>query len=179
MENKSADSFTLRQFGSNIVATPAAAKSDNSLFSATDIISTGNLTDKNNVKSSYSFSHKGSFSGYQIPKTSPKTFYFANNGFYSSAELNGNYSTVDLYPFRSVYEVLSGGSAKVGFLRLMEGENETNGINVFKSESAEVDMNAPVYDMTGRMIAPAMRDLVGKQLPRGIYMVNGVKIIVK
>lgn len=179
VENKSADSFTLRQFGSNIVATPAAAKSGNSLFSATDIISTGNLTDKNNVKSSYSFSHKGSFSGYQIPKTSPKTFYFANNGFYSSAELNGNYSTVDLYPFRSVYEVLSGGSAKVGFLRLMEGENETNGINVFKSESAEVDMNAPVYDMTGRMIAPAMRDLVGKQLPRGIYMVNGVKIIVK
>ena len=179
VENKSADSFTLRQFGSNIVATPAAAKSGNSLFSATDIISTGNLTDKNNVKSSYSFSHKGSFSGYQIPKTSPRTFYFANNGFYSSAELNGNYSTVDLYPFRSVYEVLSGGSAKVGFLRLMEGENETNGINVFKSESAEVDMNAPVYDMTGRMIAPAMRDLVGKQLPRGIYMVNGVKIIVK
>jgi len=179
VENKSADSFTLRQFGSNIVATPAAAKSGNSLFSATDIISTGNLTDKNKVKSSYSFSHKGSFSGYQIPKTSPKTFYFANNGFYSSAELNGNYSTVDLYPFRSVYEVLSGGSAKVGFLRLMEGENETNGINVFKSESAEVDMNAPVYDMTGRMIAPAMRDLVGKQLPRGIYMVNGVKIIVK
>lgn len=179
VENKSADSFTLRQFGSNIVATPAAAKSGNSLFSATDIISTGNLTDKNKVKSSYSFSHKGSFSGYQIPKTSPKTFYFANNGFYSSAELNGNYSTVDLYPFRSVYEVLSGGSAKVGFLRLMEGENETNGINVFKSESAEVDMNAPVYDMTGRMIVPAMRDLVGKQLPRGIYMVNGVKIIVK
>jgi hypothetical protein len=139
--------------------------------------STGNLTDKAGKTSSYSFSHKGSFSGYKIPKGSPKTFYFANNGFYSSVELNSNYSTVDLYPFRSVYEVTGGGSAKVGFLRLIEGENETDGIDVFKTTSAEVDMNAPVYDLQGRMIAPSYRE--AKKLQSGMYVVNGVKIIVK
>ena len=179
VENKgeSEDCFTLRQYGSNIVATPDDAKSENTLFSATEMTSTGNLTDKAGKTNSYSFSHKGSFSGYKIPKSSPKTFYFANNGFYSSVELNSNYSTVDLYPFRSVYEVTGGGSAKVGFLRLIEGENETDGIDVFKATSAEVDMNAPVYDLQGRMIAPSYRE--AKKLQSGMYVVNGVKIIVK
>ncbi|MBR3011305.1 MAG: hypothetical protein IKH91_10975 [Prevotella sp.] len=174
VENKgeSEDCFTLRQYGSNIVATPAAAKSGNSLFSATEITATGNLNSEE-----YTFSHKGSFSGYKIPKESPKTFYFANGGFYSSAELKSTYTTVDLLPFRSVYEVLSPVTAKVGFLRLVEGENETSGIDVFKATSAEVDMNAPVYDLQGRMVAPSYREAKGLQ--NGLYVVNGVKIIVK
>ena len=174
VENKgdSEGSFTLRQYGSNIVATPAAAKSGNSLFSATEITATGNLNSEE-----YSFSHKGSFSGYRIPKESPKTFYFANGGFYSSAELKSTYTTVDLLPFRSVYEVPSNVTAKVGFLRLVEGENETSGIDVFKATSAEVDMNAPVYDLQGRMVAPSYREAKGLQ--NGLYVVNGVKIIVK
>ena len=177
VSNSGTGSFTVRQYDQNIVATPAVAKNGNTLFSITEIISTGNLTDKDGNTSQYTFSHKGSFSGYKIPKASPKTFYFANNGFYSSVELNSNYSTVDLYPFRSVYEVTAGGSAKIGFLRLMEGENETSGIDVFKATSAEVDMNAPVYDLQGRMIAPSYRE--AKSLQSGMYVVNGVKIIVK
>ncbi len=182
VENKGTDgAFTVNQKGSNIIATPEAAKSGNTLFSATKLESTGNLTDKNNNKSKYTFSHKGSFSGYKIPRENPKTFYFANNGFYSSVELKSYYTTVDLYPFRSVYEVTNiegGGNAKVGFLRFVEGENdsETDGIDVLKATS-EVDMNAPVYDMQGRMIAPTYRE--AKSLQSGMYVVNGVKIIVK
>lgn len=181
VQNKGTDgAFTVNQKGSNIIATPEAAKTgSNSLFSATEITSTGNLTDKAGVPSSYTFSHKGSFSGYKIPKENPKTFYFANNGFYSSVELNSNYKTVDLFPFRSVYEVVGGnGSAKVGFLRFFEGENdnETDGINALNS-SVKVDVDAPVYDMQGRMIAPTYRE--AKSLQSGMYVVNGVKIIVK
>lgn len=180
VENKGTDgAFTVNQKGSNIIATPEAAKTgSNSLFSATAITSTGNLTDKDGKNATYTFSHKGSFSGYKIPKET-KTFYFANNGFYSSVELNSNYTTVDLFPFRSVYEVVGGtGSAKVGFLRFFEGENdsETDGINALNS-SVNVDMGAPVYDMQGRMIAPTYRE--AKSLQSGMYVVNGVKIIVK
>ena len=180
LQNKGTDgAFTVNQKGSNIIATPEAAKTgSNSLFSATAITSTGNLTDKDGKNATYTFSHKGSFSGYKIPKET-KTFYFANNGFYSSVELNSNYTTVDLFPFRSVYEVVGGtGSAKVGFLRFFEGENdsETDGINALNS-SVKVDMDAPVYDMQGRMIAPTYRE--AKSLQSGMYVVNGVKIIVK
>lgn len=182
VENKGTDgAFTVNQKGSNIIATPEAAKSGNTLFSATKLESTGNLTDKNNNKSKYTFSHKGSFSGYKIPRENPKTFYFANNGFYSSVELKSYYTTVDLYPFRSVYEVTKiegGGNAKVGFLHFFEGENdnETDGINALNG-SVKVDVNAPVYDMQGRMIAPTYRE--AKSLQSGMYVVNGVKIIVK
>lgn len=170
--------FIVDQKGSSIIATPEAAKSGNTLFSATEITSTGNLTDKDGKNATYTFSHKGSFSGYKIPRDQPKTFYFANNGFYSSVELKSYYTTVDLYPFRSVYEVPSNVTAKVGFLRLVEGENdsETDGIDVLKATS-EVDMDAPVYDMQGRMIAPTYRE--AKSLQSGMYVVNGVKIIVK
>ena len=66
-----------------------------------------------------------------------------------------------------------------GYMEIIFGENETTGIDAFETAPAEVDMDAPVYDMTGRMIAPAMRNLAGKKLPRGMYVVNGVKIIVK
>ena len=180
VQNKGADgAFTVNQKGSNIIATPDAAKTgSNSLFSATEITSTGNLTDKDGNSATYTFSHKGSFSGYKIPKSNPKTFYFANNGFYSSVELNSNYTTVDLLPFRSVYEVGGSGSAKVGFLRFFEGENdsETDGINALNG-SVKVDVDAPVYDMQGRMIAPTYRE--AKSLQSGMYVVNGVKIIVK
>ena len=46
-------------------------------------------------------------------------------------------------------------------------------------ESIGFDMNAPVYDLQGRMIAPSMKALAGQKLARGMYVVNGVKIIVK
>lgn len=177
VQSSSEGVFTIDQPGAVIIATPAAAKTGNSLFSATEITATGKLKDKDGVSNTYTFSHKGSFSGFRIPKASPTTFYFANGGFYSSAELKSTYTTVDLLPFRSVYEVPSDVTAKVGFLRLVEGENETSGIDVFKATSAEVDMNAPVYDLQGRMVAPSYREAKGLQ--NGLYVVNGVKIIVK
>jgi hypothetical protein len=196
-KGESEDCFTLRQYGSNIVATPAAAKSGNSLFSATAITSTGNLTDKDGKENSYSFSHKGSFSGYKIPKESPKTFYFANGGFYSSAELNKNYSTVDLLPFRAVYEVLSGGSAKVGFLHFIEGENNTTGIVDIQKKNyysgittgdgtititADAAGTYRIFSAAGQTantVVLKAGETRTVNVPAGVYLVNGVKVLVK
>jgi hypothetical protein len=95
--------------------------------------------------------------------------------------LKSYYTTVDLLPFRAVYEVTGdnpASTAKVGFMHLVEGENETSGIDYKGLNSAvNVDMNAPVYDLQGRMIAPSYREV--KSLQSGMYVVNGVKIIVK
>ena len=198
VENKgdSEGSFTLRQYGSNIVATPDEAKRSNSLFSATTITSTGNLTDKEGKSSEYTFSHKGSFSGFKIPKTSPKTFYFANGGFYSSAELKSTYTTVDLLPFRSVYEVTSGGSAKVGFLYFVEGENNTTGIvDIEKKHYSGIAAGDGTITITAgaagtyRIFSAAGQNANNVVLkagetrtvyvPAGVYLVNGVKVLVK
>ena len=42
-----------------------------------------------------------------------------------------------------------------------------------------VDPNAPVYDVYGRMVANTVREIAGKKLPRGIYVVKGIKFNVK
>ena len=193
VENKgdSEDCFTLRQYGSNIVATPAAAKSGNSLFSATEITATGNLNSED-----YTFSHKGSFSGFKIPKTSPKTFYFANGGFYSSAELKSTYTTVDLLPFRSVYELPSNVTAKVGFLYFIEGENNTTGIvDIEKKNYSGIAAGDGTITITAgaagtyRIFSAAGQNANNVVLkagetrtvyvPAGVYLVNGVKVLVK
>ena len=192
VENKgdSEGSFTLRQYGSNIVATPAEAKSGNSLFSATEIKSTGNLNSEE-----YTFSHKGSFSGFKIPKTSPKTFYFANGGFYSSAELKSTYTTVDLLPFRSVYELPSNVTAKVGFMYFVEGENNTTGIvDIEKKNYSGIAAGDGTITITAgaagtyRIFSAAGQNANTVVLKAGetrtvnvpgVYLVNGVKVLVK
>ena len=196
-ENKGEDGvFTVNQTGAVIIATPDDAKSGNSLFSATTITSTGNLTDKEGKSSEYTFSHKGSFSGFKIPKGSPRTFYFANGGFYSSVELKDAYKTVDLLPFRSVYEVTSPGSAKVGFMYFVEGENNTTGIvDIEKKNYSGIAAGDGTITITAgaagtyRIFSAAGQNAntvvlkAGEtctvNVPAGVYVVNGVKVLVK
>lgn len=196
-ENKGKDGvFTVNQTGAVILATPADAKSGNSLFSATAITSTGNLTDKDGNVNSYSFSHKGSFSGFKIPKSSPKTFYFANGGFYSSVELKDAYKTVDLLPFRSVYELPSNVTAKVGFMYFVEGENNTTGIvDIEKKNYSGIAAGDGTITITAgaagtyRIFSAAGQNAntvvlkAGEtrtvNVPAGVYVVNGVKVLVK
>lgn len=202
VENKgeSTDCFTLRQYGSDIVATPATAKSEsgNTLFSATAITSTGNLTDMDGKNHTYTFNHKGSFSGYKIPKNSPKTFYFANNGFYSSADLKSTYTTVDLFPFRSVYEISTGGSgsAKFGFVRFMEGENTTGIVDINRDNNysgiatgegtititADAAGTYRIFSAAGQNasnVTLRAGETKTVNVPAGVYVVNGVKVLVK
>lgn len=190
-KGNSEDSFTLRQYGSNIVKTPTK----DALFSAEVITSTGNLKDKEGIEHSYKFSHVGTFSGAKVAK-SPTIFYFANNGYYSSADLNAQYKTVDVYPFRSVYQI-TGGGAKVGFLMLVEGENPemTTGIsdvdkvftgvttgNGYITITSDADTTYRIRSVSGQSI-DALNLKAGESrtvyVPAGIYLVNGLKVLVK
>lgn len=202
LENKSEDSFTLRQYGSNIAATPNTAKAGNSLFSATEIISTGNLKDKDNNANEFKFSHKGSFSGYKIPKNSPLTFYFAKNGFYKSSDLIAAYPNVELFPFRSVYEVTSSkpitaNPIKATFFNIVIGENDqiSTGIQDIDNKYGEIsvgngtitinagnDNNYKIFSVAGLnthnidLKAGESRTI---SVPSGVYLVNGLKVMVK
>ncbi len=179
----SEDSFTLRQYGSNIVATP---KKDE-LFSAEEISSTGKLTDKYGVDANYTFSHVGTFSGALVAKEQ-KLFYFANNGFYSSMELKDKYKTVDIYPFRSVYQTSGTGSAKVGYLMLVEGENPNTATGItdvdkvftgvttgngFISITSDADTTYRIRSVSGQNI-DALNLKAGEtqtvNVPAGIYL---------
>ena len=191
-KGKSNDSFTLRQSGAYIVKTP---KTD-VLYSDEVITSTGNLTDKYGEANTYSFSHVGTFCGGKVAKEQ-KLFYFANNGFFSSMELLDKYTTVDIYPYRSVYQTSGSGSAKVGYLMLVEGENPDMATGVkdvakvftgittgkgFISITTDADTAYRIRSVSGQNI-DALNLKAGESrtvyVPAGIYLVNGLKVLVK
>ena len=191
-KGNSTNSFTLRQSGAYIVKTP---KTD-ILFSDEVITSTGNLTDKYGTENEYSFTHVGTFCGGKVAKEQ-KLFYFASNGFYSSAELKDIYTTVDIYPFRSVYQTSGTGSAKVGYLMLVEGENPDMATGItdvdkvftgittgkgFISITTDADTAYRIRTVSGQNI-DALNLKAGESrtvyVPAGIYLVNGLKVLVK
>ena len=191
LENlKGETEFTITESGSNIVATPAAAKSGNSFFSAEEMTSTGSLGGQ-----SYTFNHVGTYSGREVSKD-VNFFYFANGGFYSSSDLNSNYSTVKVYPFRSIYTTGTNPTAKIGYIYFLEGfYDDATGIkDVSKSLTgisvgdgtititADADNSYRIYSTTGQNI-DAVSLKAGESrtvsVPAGIYLVNGVKVLVK
>lgn len=127
----------------------------------------------------YTFQNQGSYSGKELT-AADGYFYYAGGMYLNSKNIRPEVSTkLLMYPFRAYYSYTGGGSAKMGFMEIVFGENETTGIDALARESVAIDENAPVYDLQGRMIAPSMKALAGKKLARGMYVVNGVKIIVK
>ena len=189
----SQESFTLKQNGSNIVKTPDAAK--NGFFSAKVITSTGTLDG-----TSYTFSHKGLFNGAKIEKEKG-VFYFANNGFYSSAALSNRYKTADVYPFRSIYVPNTTTSlAKFGFFNIFEGENPNfggiaTGIKDINSKmssillgkgtitiKADADNIYRIVTAGGQVmknVELSAGESITINVPAGVYLVNGTKVFVQ
>ena len=162
--------FTITQRGATIKAT--TGMDANYLFK-------GETASGSINGASYSFQNQGSYSGKELT-AADGYFYYAGGMYLNSKNIRPEVSKkLLMYPFRAYYSYTGGGSAKMGFMEIVFGENETSGIDALARESVAIDENAPVYDLQGRMIAPSMKALAGKKLARGMYVVNGVKIIVK
>lgn len=161
-------SFVVKQTGALLKAT--TDMDDNYEFSGT--AGTG-IDDKSSV----TFTPTGSFSGKLLAKASNSVYYFAHNMFLDIKTLNR--ANLYVYPFRAYFRTTGGTGAKG--LNIFYGENfDTTGINsVEDDQPVMVDPNAPVYDVYGRMVANTVREIAGKKLPRGIYVVKGIKFNVK
>ena len=127
---------------------------------------------------SYNFTPIGTFAGIEVPKAQ-NIFYFANNEFVNSADYNYQ-GTIKIAPFRMYYANGSGASgAKLASFGLIFGEGEGDVPSAIHAVDAAqfLDVDAPVYDLQGRMVATSYRE--AKSLQSGMYVVNGVKFIVK
>lgn len=161
-------SFVVKQTGALLKAT--TDMDDNYEFSGT--AGTG-IDDKSSV----TFTPTGSFSGKLLAKASNSVYYFAHNMFLDIKTLNR--ANLYVYPFRAYFRTTGGSGAKG--LNIFYGENfDTTGITQLEEDQpVMVDPNAPVYDVYGRMVANTVREIAGKKLPRGIYVVKGIKFNVK
>ncbi|WP_315351379.1 peptidase M26 [Hoylesella saccharolytica] len=57
-------------------------------------------------------------------------------------------------------------------------DGETTGIGSTTNEATD-GKNGPVYDLQGRRVADRLDDSVRRQIPAGVYIVNGRKVVVK
>ena len=171
-------SFVVKQTGALIKATP---KNDD----ATVSILTGEPGTGKSDLATYTFTPTGSYAGQILKKGTDHVYYFAKNMFVSIEDLNmsrqGLENWLYCYPFRAYFAYEKSGSSKeINNLNIIFGENtEVNGIQNVETEAVAVDPDAPVYDVNGKMVATSVREIAGKTLQRGIYVVKGVKFTVK
>jgi len=174
----------------------AGAKFDNCKLSATPeeiipdgYISTGTIDGEN-----LTFTQVGTFSGTKINKNKTNAYYIANNVL--NATYNYKYNEVKMYPFRSYY--IYEGKSNAAKLNIVIGENdwdETTGISNVNAKYAGVQTGEGTITITAEnagtyrifTVAGQNKAMLNMQagetrtvnVPAGIYLVNGVKVLVK
>lgn len=144
------------------------------------------------------FTNFGSYSGKKIDKNK-KIFYFSGNMYLCSRNLRPGLNWLYVYPFRAFYEYTGGADAKDlnGMSVIYDDSNdEVTGIANLQTHpnlavqagngtitfAATVDSKVNVYTVTGTL-ANSVSIKAGNtetiNVPAGMYVVNGVKIIVK
>ncbi len=183
--------FKVHVNGAKIVATP---KSANGVFTGES--ATGTLDGSN-----YSFTHKGTYTGKEIldaANASETVFYFANNYFLDSKTLSSGKS-LKILPFRSFYNYTASAGAKMSRFSVVFGENSeigTTGISEVQRNAdlavtagkgsitlmAKVDNDVTIYAVNGQTIDKCTLragDSRTVNVAAGVYVINGVKIVVK
>ena len=173
--------FVARQYGSDILATPASIDGESA---------TGTLNG-----TSASFTQHGTFSGIQLPKQDGY-FYFSKDRFVSSLNLGSAYSHVYVLPFRTYYDYAGTGSLRMLNISLLPNNGETTGVETAADSRqlafatathtlyvrAYADVCVEVHSLSGQRVCTLHLN-AGEQraidLPAGVYLVNGEKVLVK
>lgn len=173
-------SFIVSQTGTLLKATKGT-NYDEEKYLLTGETASGVNAAEGDAAGTYTFTNKGTYAGMQVAKND-NVFYFAKDMFVSSKNLDEGYSYANIAPFRAFYATgnLSAGAKLMNFgIILGEGEGDVPTAIHAVDAASIIDVNAPVYDLQGRMVATSYRELNAKKLQRGFYVVNGVKFIVK
>lgn len=195
-ENSSEDgiSFVVDQPGSTIYATPTSMAAD---YTFTGETATGVHADEGDAVGTYTFTSTGTYAGQRVPKTD-NIFYFAKNQFVCSKDLITS-GYVNIAPFRAYYKSTSTANpARLSLIEVIfgEGEGDTDAIRSLKQKSdlavkagrgtltiaAKADSQVTVSGVNGvshYSIKVQAGDVKTVSVPAGVYVVNGVKILVK
>lgn len=169
--NSTADgvTFTVSQAGGTIMpSTSMAADYTFSGAAVENVVAGGD----SKGEGTFTFTPKGTYAGQQVAK-GENIFYFAKNLFVNSMDYK--YDKINVAPFRAYFATPD---AKAKFASFMPVFEEIDGdVTAIAPVEAFIDVEAPVYDLQGRMVATSYRE--AKSLKRGMYVVNGVKIVVK
>ena len=189
-------SFEVQQYGSDVYATVVDDAEEGNYMNA-DYTFTGETGMGLIGNDSHSFTHFGSYSGKKLSKEGG-WFYFAQGKFYNSKNLSSKYDHVYVYPFRAYFAHEASSNAKsVDGFTVSFDDSWTTGISDVNSAvssdlsltagqgtltmTADTDKKATVVSASGLQVwKGALRagQSVTVNLPAGIYIVNGTKIII-
>jgi hypothetical protein len=178
-------SFIINENGASFAATSSTATTvEGDANTQTSIIGDG----------SYDFTLYGTYTGLELSNTE-NVFYFANDKFYSIRTLTKNGIAL---PFRAFFRyVAKNNAAKMDITNFDIGLNnaDTQGVSTMASLSgitigcgqgtllikSDGTTSVTVSTLTGQRMAslPATATTTRLSLPRGIYLVNGKKALVK
>ncbi len=195
-------SFVVSQTGTLVKATTSATAASNGYkYFFTGESSQGTVAEGGTYTGgTYAMTNQGTYAGQAIDKTKG-VFYFARNRFVNSAELASSISTVKIYPFRSYYKVGEGNAVNsFSTMNVIFGENE-NTLEDAIRDLQEKQMDMSVRAGRGTLTITSATDNQVRinsvsgvshynlnlgagetktvSVPAGIYVVNGVKILVK
>lgn len=183
-------SFIATQKGSDVVASTSMAN-DTYLFKGEAARGKIGQYDVN-------FTNYGSYSGKKLNKNR-KIFYFSGNMYLCSKNLDAEFPWLYVYPFRAFYEYTGGADAKdLSGMSVIydDSQDEATGIanlqprpnlavqagNGTITFAATVDSKVNIYTVTGTL-ASSVNVKAGStetiNVPAGMYVINGVKVIVK
>ena len=190
--------FHVRQKGARVVATPPSAN-DNSTANG---IFTGTPSNGSVDGTDYTLTPTATYMGRIIDKAKsvePAVFYFSKDLFLTTRTMTDKQS-LKIYPFRSFYEYPAPATAKMTSFRIVFGENDemggTNGIDEIQRDAdlavipgsrsitlmARADKNVTIHAVNGQTVdkcnlrAGETRTV---SVPAGVYVINGVKMVVK
>lgn len=183
-------SFIATQKGSDVVASTSMAN-DTYLFK-------GEAAKGKIGQYDVNFTNYGSYSGKKLNKNR-KIFYFSGNMYLCSKNLDAKFPWLYVYPFRAFYEYTGGADAKdLSGMSVIydDSQDEATGIanlqprpnlavqagNGTITFAATVDSKVNIYTVTGTL-ASSVNVKAGStetiNVPAGMYVINGVKVIVK
>lgn len=165
---------------------------------------TGKYTDGEGKTSTYTFKHQGTYTGVEIgtnggaARSDTTVFYFANNYFLDSKTLT-KAKSLKMLPFRSYYDYEVEGDATLARFNIVFGENDDDditGINAVRKNSslaiipgdgyitimAKADSNVAIHTVNGMTVEKCnlrAGEIRTVAVPSGIYVINGVKMVVK
>lgn len=185
--------FTVSQGGGTITATTA--------MDQTDYTFNGNEPSGTADGTTYYLKMKGTYSGQKVPKGN-EIFYFANNEFVNSIDYKYD-APINVRPFRAYFATTkkeaAASTAKLASFQLIfeEGMGETpTGVksldknpdlmvapgNGMITLTSTIDQNVRVNSTSGVLVNNAKMQAGETRtinVPAGIYVINGVKIMVK
>ncbi|GAB6976628.1 hypothetical protein JCM15124A_15350 [Prevotella falsenii] len=183
-------SFIASQKGADVAATTSMANGS--------YLFTGETANGKIGQYDVSFTNYGSYSGKKLDKNR-KIFYFSGGMYLCSRNLKPGLNWLYVYPFRAFYEYTGGANAKdLNGMSVIydDSDGETTGIEDLLTRpnlavqagngsitfAATVDSKVNIYTVTGTLVNNVNIKAGNTEtinVPAGMYVVNGVKIIVK